>query len=377
MSIELIIVVLVMVLGFASLYYLIISQTKKTDGDREIEDVVNKVFGMSIGKIASQSKQVLEGEKEQIKTDLANKQAQFERLVRQLQDDMARRQEEIRTLEQDRVKKFGEITTAIAEHRKLTDELKVSTHQLATVLSNNQQRGEWGERIAEDLLRANGLVEGTHYTLQSKLGDSSLKPDIMLLLPDRRTVPVDVKFPYSEIQKMSLTEVKSARAAHLKQFGLDLKTKVKKVAEYIDPGQDTLDYAIMFVPNEMVFSFINQKFPDIVDEALRRRVLIVSPFSFLIVARTVMESYRNFMIGDQLREVVKHVDEFVGEWGRFKTKFEKYGRSITTLQSDYEDLMGTRVRGMERRIEKIQAVQQGNLLTDSSEQIKQISPKTD
>lgn len=363
MSLELVAILIIIPAGFAALYYLLSKQMQtKNQTDADLESVVNKVFGMSIGKITEQSKQVLESEKDVIKNDLNNKQQSIEKLVKQLQEDLGKRQDEIRELERDRTKKFSEITTAIDEHRKLTDELKVSTHQLASVLSNNQQRGEWGERIIEDLLKANGLMEGIHYSRQSKLTSTALRPDITLLLPDNRTVPVDVKFPYSEIQKMALTENKDAKKVHLKQFAIDLKTKIKKVAEYIDPTHDTLDYAIMFVPNEMVFSFINQKFPDLVDEAISKRVLIVSPFTFLIVARTVMESYRNFMIGDQLKEVVKYIDEFVTEWDKFKAKFEKYGRSLDTLHSDYEEITGTRIRQMERRIENVRSVQQGSLI---------------
>jgi DNA recombination protein RmuC len=366
MTFELILILVFITLGFVVLYLLILQQLRSTQRtvktNEELESVVNKIFGMSITKITEQSKQALASEKELIKENLETRQQSIENLVKQLQEDLGKRQDEIRELEKDRTQKFSEITTAIDEHRKLTEELKVTTYQLAKVLSNNQQRGGWGERIIEDLLRSNGLVEGVHYARQQTLANSTLKPDISLLLPNNRIVPVDVKFPYSEIQKMAETDVKSDQQAHMKQFAIDLKIKVKKVAEYINPSHNTLDYAIMFVPNEMVFSFINQKFPDIIDEAISKRVLIVSPFTFLIVARTVMESYRNFMIGDQLREVVKYVDEFVSEWGKFRSQFDKYGRALGTLQTAYQDLTVTRVRQMERRIESIRGVQQGSLL---------------
>jgi DNA recombination protein RmuC len=179
------------------------------------------------------------------------------------------------------------------------------------------------------------------------------------LLPNKRNVPVDVKFPYAEIQKMANAETQASKQLHVKQFVVDVRGKINKVAEYISPAQNTLDYAILFVPNEMIFSFINQQFPDLVDEAMSKRVLLVSPFTFLIVARTVMESYRNFMLSDKLRDVIKAVDEFTGEWTVFKAKFDKYGRSLETLKTDYEELSGTRVRQMEKKITKIGSLQQG------------------
>ena len=246
------------------------------------------------------------------------------------------------------------MATQIEEHRKLTKELETSTSQLSKVLSNNQTRGAWGERIIEDLLISQGLIEGVHYQRQTTLGTSNLKPDITLLLPNDRFVPVDVKFPYSEIQKMSTAETKKGKDEHLLQFKRDLKIKITKVAEYISPEQNTLDYAIMFVPNEMVFSFINQKFPELVDEALSKRVIIVSPFTFIIVARTVIESYRNFMLEDKLREVIGYIDSFTREWSKFKDQFEKYGRSIDTLGKSYQEITGTRFSVMDKKIKKIE-----------------------
>ncbi len=320
----------------------------------ELENMVHKVFGMTANKLVEQSKQALSSEKDVIKNDLANKQAMMEKMIKELRSEMNEQQQEIRNIEKDQIDKISKVSTAVEEHRQLTKELKVSTEALAKVLSNNQTRGAWGERIIEDLLQANGLQEGIHYLRQAKLGDSVMKPDITLLLPDKRVVPVDVKFPYQEVQKMSVAESQSDKQVHVQQFKRDLKAKVDKVAEYISPENDTLDYAIMFVPNEALFSFINQKFPDIIDEALAKKVIICSPFSFLIVARTVMESYRNFMVGKKIKEVIKQIDAFATEWLRFDEEFAKFGRSIESLQKNYDTLTGTRKKQMEKRIAKIE-----------------------
>lgn len=343
--------------ALAAFYLAIKKLLQEKNGATEqkvLEDMVHKVFGMAANEIAIQSKGILQGEKDVIKNDLANKQSMLEKMIKDLRQEMSEQQKEIRSIEKEQIDKISSVKTAVEEHRQLTKELKTSTEQLAKVLSNNQTRGAWGERIIEDLLKANGLQEGIHYLRQSKLGESSMKPDITLLLPDQRNVPVDVKFPYQEVQKMSMAENQSDKQAHMLQFKRDLKTKVDKVAAYISPENDTLDYAIMFVPNEALFSFINQKFPDIIDEALAKKVIVCSPFSFLIVARTVMESYRNFMVGKKIKEVIKHIDAFATEWLKFDEEFGKFGRSIETLAKNYETLSTTRKRQMEKKIAKIE-----------------------
>ena len=352
-----------MIAGFAVLYFALKRQLQSGIQEQSLEKVVEQVFGRSANLVAEQSRQLLQGEKQVIAQNLAQQHKSVEDLIGTLRNDLDKRQAEIRLLEQDRVKKFGELSSSLDTHRKLAEQLEVSTKKLSEVLSNNQARGEWGERIIEDLMRANGLVEGVHYARQLKLGESTLRPDITLLLPNKRSVAVDVKFPFSEMQKLALSDSKAEQQTHLKLFAANLRAKVDKVSEYISPSSLTLDYAIMFVPNEMIFSYINQKLPDILDYALEKHVLMVSPFTFLIVARTVIESYRNFMISDSLREAASQIDEFVLEWGRFKDQFDKYGRTLKTLQSDYEQLTGTRVRRMEKRIDRVQSTRQGELLT--------------
>jgi len=329
--------------------------------------LVQAAFGKSAQLVAEQSRLILQGEKSVIANDMAHRHKSIEELVTRLQKDLEKRQEEIRSLEQDRVKKFGELVTSLDNHRKLTDELNLSTKRLASVLSNNQARGEWGEKIIEDLLQTNGLMEGIHYQRQKVVAGSVLRPDITLLLPNHRIVAVDVKFPYSEMQKLTAAETKEERQVHLKQFNQDLKLKVNKVAEYILPAAATLDYAIMFVPNEMVFSFINQKLPEIIDYAISQRVLLVSPFTFLIVAKTVHESYKNFMVSDALRSAVATVEDFVGEWDTFKEQIAKYGRTIQTLQTDYDQLTGTRVRMLDKKVEKVRKYSDGTLLKEAEE----------
>ena len=363
MNTQVVLLMILMIAGFAVLYFALKRQLQSGIQEQSLEKVVEQVFGRSANLVAEQSRQLLQGEKQVIAQNLAQQHKSVEDLIGTLRNDLDKRQAEIRLLEQDRVKKFGELSSSLDTHRKLAEQLEVSTKKLSEVLSNNQARGEWGERIIEDLMRANGLVEGVHYARQLKLGESTLRPDITLLLPNKRSVAVDVKFPFSEMQKLALSDSKAEQQTHLKLFAANLRAKVDKVAEYISPSSLTLDYAIMFVPNEMIFSYINQKLPDILDYALEKHVLMVSPFTFLIVARTVIESYRNFMISDSLREAASQIDEFVLEWGRFKDQFDKYGRTLKTLQSDYEQLTGTRVRRMEKRIDRVQSTRQGELLT--------------
>ena len=373
---SILLIVVVLVLGFVALAFFLRQQLAKQQQLQpdQLEQMVNQVFGKTASSIAEQSRQILASEKQVIQTDLSNKHAMIENLVKTIQQEMTTRQGELRTLEQDRIKKFAEMAGVLDSHRQLTEKLQISTDQLSKVLSNNQMRGSWGEKILEELLKSNGLVENIHYLRQQKQSETGLKPDITLLLPDKRQVPIDVKFPYAAIQKLADSDTKESRNLQMKQFASDVKIKIDKVAEYIRPDQDTLDYAILFVPNEMIFSFINQQFPELVDQAISKRVLLVSPFTFLIVARTILESYRNFEIEDKLRDILKTISEFTHEWGKFQDEFQKFGRAVDAVSSGYDQLRKTRSNQLERKIHKIEEYQKGtSSLTEGTSQ-KMLDP---
>lgn len=348
----------------------LVNQNKEVD-EEKTKNLVNQVFGEITNKVIAQTKGVLEADKEVILKDNENKRQVMEKLVGDLKKEIDERQEEIRLLEKDRNKKFGEITTAIQDHRKITEELKTSTEALSKVLSNNQARGQWGERIIEDILRSAGLIENIHFARQIPLGTSTVKPDITLLLPNGRKVCIDVKFPYSEVQKMAVAESKVIKEEHLKNFTRDVRTKISEIESrgYIDVEQGTLDYAIMFVPNEMLFSFINQEFPDIVDEAMAKKVMIVSPFTFLIVARTVREAYANFMMEQNLRKIVSHIHEFSDEWSRFKGEFDKFDEVIGKMRDQYDKITSTRYKQMDLRIRRIEEDQKGGKLIEKQHKL--------
>jgi DNA recombination protein RmuC len=326
-----------------------------------LKSLMNEAVGELGQKLTEQSQTVLQGERAVIATDLSNKQKQIEQTVQELRTELRARQQDLQRLEKDRQQQFTEVSTRIKEHQQITQELTASTAKLKSLLDNNQERGQWGEFILDDILRTAGLVEGVHYQRQMPLGTSAVKPDITLLLPDHRVVAVDVKFPYAALQKMVEATTTAAKATHRKEFIQDVKKKLGDIAKrgYISPEQGTLDYAILFVPNETLFSFINQTTPEIIEQAMQAHIMIVSPFTFLIVARTIMESYRNFLMENHLREVVQHITVFVDEWGKFSEEFLRFGEQIDRLDDQYQKLSTTRYRQMERRMGAIDLLQTG------------------
>ncbi|MFA4826926.1 MAG: DNA recombination protein RmuC [Candidatus Shapirobacteria bacterium] len=285
--------------------------------------------------------------------NLDTKKTAIEELIRQIQKELVQNQQKLETAERDRVGSFNGLKEAIDNNQKMTQQLKATADSLKNVLSNNQMRGAFGEKVAEDLLKQSGFVIGTDYTKQETTGES--RPDFTVYLPDKTKVNIDSKFPYSNIVKMTETEDPSQKTQYLKLFESDIRKKIKDVAsrDYINPEQNTVDFVIVFIPNEMIFSFIYEKFPDILDDTFGKKVILAGPFSFTAILRMIKQAYDNFHLQKNVGSIINHIKEFQKQFEEYNKSFTDLGKKIDSVSKQYDDINGTRTRQLLRVVDKI------------------------
>lgn len=255
--------------------------------------------------------------------------------------------------------RVGEITnlrTILEEHKEVTKDLRHSTEDLKNVLSNNQLRGKYGEEVAENILKMLGFRRGDDYTVNIRQETNINRPDLTIKMPDGSKVNVDVKFPYQSLVRYQEAESKEEKKAHLNQFSKDVKDKIKQVTsrDYINPEEKTLDFVILFVPNEMVFSVICDQLAEISEEAMRKKVIIAGPFSFAAITRMVRQSYDNFCIQEDLHRLVGLIGKFKEEFGKYNVELDKLGERIGSAAKQYEAVSTTRTRALSTIVEKIE-----------------------
>lgn len=264
----------------------------------------------------------------------------------------------LRLEESDKLR-VGEITnlrTILEEHKEVTKELRHSTEDLKNVLSNNQLRGKYGEEVAENILKMLGFRRGDDYTVNIRQETNVNRPDLTIKMPDGSKVNVDVKFPYQSLVRYQEAEGKEEKKAHLAQFAKDVKEKIKQVTsrDYINPEEKTLDFVILFVPNEMVFSVICDQLAEVSEEAMRKKVIIAGPFSFAAITRMIRQSYDNFCIQEDLHRLVGLIGKFKEEFGKYNVELDKLGERIGSAAKQYEAVSATRTRALSTIVEKIE-----------------------
>ncbi len=287
-------------------------------------------------------------DKESIHRDLEDKRKLLQEMIQKLE-------KELQEAEKGRIASFSRLSESIEKQMKQIDRLTTTTEALGKVLSNNQMRGQFGEQVADNLLKMAGFVKGTDYLVNTAQDSKSTRPDFAILLPDKTKINVDVKFPYQNLRRAAETNDKDEKNKFLKAFEKDVKTKIKQVAgrEYINPEDRTVDFVILFIPNEAIFSYIYERMPEVWEEAMQKKVILSGPFSFTAILRMVRQAYDNFRFQKNVQEIIGLVKAFHKEFTKFSEEFNKLEVYITRLQNQFNKVRTTRTNQLVRVVDKI------------------------
>lgn len=274
--------------------------------------------------------------------ELDSKKQLIDQQLEQMQMKLGQVEQLINEFETARESKLGALGQQL-------ENLSRTSNLLQQALADNRSRGQWGERIAEDILRISGFVEGVNYTKQTSINSGS-RPDFTFLLPNGLVLNMDSKFPLDNYLQFLQAEAESDREQYRKQFLRDVKDRVKEITKrgYINAEQNTVDIAIVFIPNEQVYRFIHENDDTIIDEALKSRIVICSPLTLYIVLAVIQQAARNFALEQSSRDILLMMNDIKKQWGLFTDRMTKLGDYLDKASEAYEDLLGTRKRQLDK-----------------------------
>ena len=267
----------------------------------------------------------------------------------------------LKSLHDQSVKLTGNLESSSRETQKLQE----STSKLRGILSSSQKRGQWGERMVEDILDFIGFMEDKNYIKQSQV-ESGEKPDYTFLLPKEKKLNMDVKFPLASYERYINAELEEEQETHKKDFLKDVKKHIKVVAgrEYVNPAEGTVDYVLLFIPNESIYGFINQEDTKLIDYALEKKVLLCSPLTLYAMLSLIYQATRNFAMEEKATEVMNLLDSFRLQWSKYVEVMDKMGRSLETAKKDYDTLVSTRKNQLEKPLTQIEEITTGSKVAE-------------
>lgn len=245
--------------------------------------------------------------------------------------------------------------TKLDETNKRVVDVATELKTLQSVLSNPKQRGVFGEFYLESVL--DNVLPPSQYQMQYGFKDGAIV-DAVIFLDKGKILPVDSKFSLENYNRMIDAKDKAERATWLNKVKIDLKGRIDETSKYIRPDEGTMDFAFMFIPSESLYYdlLINNvgqggSSRDLIEYAFRdKRVIIVSPTSFLAYLQTVLQGLRSLQIEEQARDIqvrvgllgvhIKKFDELMGRMGKsLSTTVNHYNNSYKELAKIDKDVV--------------------------------------
>lgn len=260
----------------------------------------------------------------------------------------------VRELERDREAKLAAVERQLEAAAAQARELASSTRKLADTLGQARLRGQWGERLAEDLLRAAGLVEGVSWRRQQAIGGGR-RPDITFFLPDGSLLHLDVKFPFDNWLKAQDAPTEAERRRLEALFLRDVRAAIGEVASraYVDPAAGTLELALLFVPNEPLAASLWSLEPGLLDEALAKGVVLVSPASLFAVLAVLRRAVEAFRLDAARRELAGEAAALRAARAELEGELERLGRRLEEALRAFRTVQLVRQEKLDPRLDRL------------------------
>ncbi len=261
--------------------------------------------------------------------------------------------QETREQTQKRLGALQERLVVIDRAQQTMTDLSSDIVSLQDILANKQTRGAFGQGQMEALVR-DGLPR-EYYTFQATLSNGK-RPDCLVAMPNGQpSLAIDAKFPLEAFERLrdaqSAPEVDGAK----RQLRQDFLTHVKDIAsKYLIPGE-TQDMALMFLPSESLFADVYELFPDLLSEALKRRVIITSPSLLRLAIQTIQAILRDVRMREEAHVIQREVTMLVADTSRLFERVLNLQKHFATLQKDVDLILTSadKIYKRGRRIEDL------------------------
>ncbi len=324
------------------------------DGQRAgMEQRNTEVLRAAVGTVVDLAGDRLSTENDRSRAMLEERERSLQERAARMTEEVERMRELVTSLDRERSRGMGDLEARLDEASRATGDLARTTGALKEALASSRARGQWGERMAEDVLRSAGFVKGINYHVQQSTGRG--RPDITFPLPAGRHLHMDVKFPLDNYLRSLEATSDEVRDRAVAAFVRDARNRVRELArrDYVDPTAGSLDQVLLFLPNEHVYAFLHDTDPGLLDEALGSKVVLCSPVTLFAVLAVIRQSVDDHLTQRRSTEVLDAINGFSDQWERFTTHLEKVGTRLASAQRAFDDVNGPRRRQLERQLDRV------------------------
>jgi DNA recombination protein RmuC len=334
-------------------------QTKETQ-EKALADLRESFKALSADALKQSAPQFLQLANETLgkfqetaKGDLATRQQAIATLVQPLKEQLESYQRRLQQSESAQSQILGEVKKQLEGLAQNSQSLSSETFQLRRVLSNNQARGRWGEETLRRVIEVSGMSPHCDFSEQTQSDDK--KPDLLVHLPGNRVIIIDAKVPDLDFLQALDAADPAVRAQALNVHAGKLKETIKDLARKNYPVQfpGSLDYVVLFLPAESLFSAALEADRDLILWAAQRQIMLATPASLIALLRAVSICWQQYAQTENAREISDAAKELYNRVVTFTEHFDKIRAGLEKANSAFDDAVGSYQRMLRPSGEKL------------------------
>ncbi len=289
---------------------------------------------------------------------LQNKTLEIEKIIEPLQKSLEIYDKKIADYQQDTSKGLGNIKTYLSELAVMQNELTKQTNSLVGALKSPRVRGRWGEIGLRRIVEFSGLNEYCDFSEQVQTETDRQRPDMVINLPENRTIIVDSKLPLEAYLSAFEVDDEVQKTAYLQNHLKAVKTAIKRLSSknYLEKFEKSIDFVVMYIEIEPALSAALHQDTNLINEALKQNVIIATPTTFVALLQTVAYGWQQYKLSENAQQILTEAQELYQRIGKFTEHFENISKGIENLTENYNKAVGSwqsRVEPSLKRIEKL------------------------
>lgn len=277
--------------------------------------------------------------------DLTQREKAIENMVKPIRDALEKTESQIREIEKDRKEAYGSLSQHLEHMARLQENLQGETRNLVQALRRPEVRGQWGELTLKRLAELAGMVEYCDFFEQEHVqtAEGALRPDMIVRMPDGREIVVDVKTPLDAYLTAIEAPDDETRKRELVRHARNVQGRVRELASkaYWNQFKAAPDFVVLFIPGDQFLNAALEADRGLLEEALRQKVILATPTSFVALLRAVAFGWRQSQLAENAEQIRELGEEMYARLAAFGEHLGRLGKSLETSVKHYNSAVGS------------------------------------
>ncbi|NQY27209.1 MAG: DNA recombination protein RmuC [Piscirickettsiaceae bacterium] len=279
------------------------------------------------------------------KAELSSKEKSIEQLVKPISDALKQTTKQIHDIEKDRKEAYGSLRTTIDTMNKNQQNLQQETQNLVQALRRPEVRGQWGEMTLKRLAELSGMVAHCDFFEQThtKTDTGAIRPDMIVRLPENRTIIVDAKTPLDAYLSAIQAKDDATRQSELKRHAQIIRSRVRELAakNYWAEYSDSPEFVVLFIPGDQFLSAALEIDSTLLEDSMSQNIILATPTNFIALLRAVSYGWKQQVLAENAMEIRELGETLYKRLATFTGHLDKLGKSLNSSVDHFNKSVGS------------------------------------